>query len=74
MAMHALVVRSRGVALYKGKVFVAAYDGRLIALDAATGSKIWEKDTLTDHVHSHAITGAPRVRSGTGASSDVGPC
>ena len=68
MAMHALVVRSRGVALYKGKVFVAAYDGRLIALDAATGSKIWE------NVHSHDITGAPRVRSGTGASSDVGPC
>ncbi|ULX54099.1 hypothetical protein A9P79_19460 [Cupriavidus taiwanensis] len=26
---------NRGVALYQGKVFVAAYDGRLIALDAA---------------------------------------
>lgn len=32
-------VVNRGVALYKGKVFVGAYDGRLIALDAATGSK-----------------------------------
>ena len=30
-------VVNRGVALYKGKVFVASYDGRLIALDAATG-------------------------------------
>jgi len=26
------------VAVYKGKVFVAAYDGRLFALDAATGA------------------------------------
>ena len=38
-------VVNRGVALYKGKVFVGAYDGRLIALDAATGKKVWEKDT-----------------------------
>ena len=30
-------VVNRGVALYKGKVFVGAYDGRLVALDAATG-------------------------------------
>ena len=33
-------VVNRGVAVYKGKVFVAAYDGRLIALDAATGQKV----------------------------------
>jgi quinohemoprotein ethanol dehydrogenase len=57
-------VVSRGLALYKGKVFVAAYDGRLIALDAATGAKVWEKDTLTDHEHSYTITGAPRVFNG----------
>lgn len=57
-------VVNRGVALYKGKVFVAAYDGRLIALDAATGQKIWEKDTLIDHDHSYTITGAPRVFNG----------
>jgi quinohemoprotein ethanol dehydrogenase len=30
-------VVNRGVALYKGKVFVGAYDGRLVALDAVTG-------------------------------------
>src|SRR5438270_7618858 len=42
-------VVNRGVALYKGKVFVGAYDGRLIALDAATGQKLWEKDTIVDH-------------------------
>ena len=57
-------VVNRGVALYKGKVFVAAYDGRLIALDAATGAKVWEKDTLIDHDHSYTITGAPRVFNG----------
>ncbi|MCD9110797.1 PQQ-dependent dehydrogenase, methanol/ethanol family [Bradyrhizobium japonicum] len=55
---------SRGLALYKGKVFVAAYDGRLIALDATTGAKLWETDTLIDHAHSYTITGAPRVFNG----------
>ena len=57
-------VVNRGVALWKGKVFVAAYDGRLIALDAASGQKVWEKDTLIDHDHSYTITGAPRVFNG----------
>jgi quinohemoprotein ethanol dehydrogenase len=57
-------VVNRGVALYKGKVFVGAYDGRLIALDAATGEKLWEKDTLIDHDHSYTITGAPRAFNG----------
>jgi quinohemoprotein ethanol dehydrogenase len=57
-------VVNRGVALYKGKVFVGAYDGRLIALDAATGKKLWEKDTIIDHKHSYTITGAPRVAKG----------
>jgi quinohemoprotein ethanol dehydrogenase len=57
-------VVNRGVAVYKGKVFVGAFDGRLIALDAATGQKVWEKDTLIDHDHSYTITGAPRAFNG----------
>jgi quinohemoprotein ethanol dehydrogenase len=57
-------VVNRGVALYKGKVFVASYDGRLVAIDAATGKKVWEKDTITDHSHSYTVTGAPRVVKG----------
>src|SRR5882724_7882149 len=57
-------VVNRGVALYKGKVFVGAYDGRLVAIDAVTGKKIWEKDTLIDHDHSYTVTGAPRVVNG----------
>ena len=36
-------VVNRGVAVWKGKVFVGAYDGRLFALDAATGKVVWER-------------------------------
>ena len=57
-------VVNRGVALHEGKVFVASYDGRLIALDAATGQKVWEKDTIIDRKFSYTITGAPRVFKG----------
>lgn len=57
-------VVNRGVALYKGRVFVGAYDGRLIALDAATGAKVWEQDTIIDRKRSYTITGAPRVVKG----------
>ena len=57
-------VVNRGVALYKGKVYVGAYDGRLVAIDAVTGKKLWEKDTLIDHSRSYTITGAPRVVKG----------
>ena len=45
-------------------MFVGAYDGRLIALDAATGKVVWERDTLIDKEHSYTITGAPRVFNG----------
>jgi quinohemoprotein ethanol dehydrogenase len=57
-------VVNRGVALWKGKVFVGTYDGRLVALDAVTGKVVWEKDTLIDKEHSYTITGAPRVFNG----------
>ncbi|MEO8058834.1 MAG: PQQ-dependent dehydrogenase, methanol/ethanol family [Burkholderiales bacterium] len=57
-------VVNRGVAIYKGKVYVGAFDGRLIALDAATGAKAWEVDTRTDPKRPYTITGAPRVVKG----------
>lgn len=57
-------VVNRGVALWQGKVYVASYDGRLIALDAATGKKAWEVDTISDKRFSYTITGAPRVFKG----------
>lgn len=56
-------VVNRGVALYKGKVFFASLDGRLISLDATTGSKVWEQVTL-DTTKNYTITGAPRVFKG----------
>ena len=56
-------VVNRGVALYKGKIFVGVLDGRLAALDAATGALIWEKVTV-DQTKNYSITGAPRVVKG----------
>jgi quinohemoprotein ethanol dehydrogenase len=57
-------VVNRGVAVHEGKVFVASYDGRLIALDAATGKVAWEKDTIENRRFSYTVTGAPRVYKG----------
>jgi len=57
-------VVNRGVAVHMGKVYVGAYDGRLIAIDAATGKQVWETDTVIDHARSYTITGAPRVVKG----------
>lgn len=54
---------NRGVAFWKGKVFVGALDGRLFALDAGTGRKVWEADT-TDRKPYYSITGSPRVVKG----------
>ena len=53
-------VQNRGVAVWKGRVFVGTLDGRLIALDADTGEVIWEVQT-TDRNQQYSITGAPRV-------------
>jgi alcohol dehydrogenase (cytochrome c)/quinohemoprotein ethanol dehydrogenase len=53
-------VVNRGVAVWKGRVFVGTLDGRLIALDAADGEVVWEEQT-TDPGKPYSITGAPRV-------------
>ena len=54
---------NRGVALYGDKVYVAALDGRLIALDQKTGKQVWAKTVVPDQVN-YAITGAPRIAKG----------
>ena len=54
---------NRGVAVWQGQVFVGALDGRLIALDAATGQVNWEVVTV-DPERPYTITGAPRVVKG----------
>ena len=54
---------NRGVALYKGRVYLGALDGRLIALDAKTGAVAWQEQT-TPKDGPYAITGAPRIAKG----------
>ncbi len=56
-------VVNRGVAVWEGKVFVGTIDGRLIALDAATGKSLWDVNTV-DRSRPYTITGAPRVVKG----------
>jgi len=57
-------VVNRGVAVYQGKVFVGSLDARLIALDAATGNKLWEVQTADTGKFPYTITGAPRAAKG----------
>ncbi len=54
---------NRGVAVWKGKVIWGTLDGRLIAVDAKTGTKIWEVQA-TDPTKWLSITGAPRIADG----------
>ena len=51
---------NRGIALWKGKVFNATIDGRLIAIDAKTGKEIWTQQTFDPKLPLF-ITGAPKV-------------
>jgi len=54
---------SRGLAAWAGKIFIATLDGRLIALDAATGAPVWSRQTLESD-WPYTVTGAPRVFDG----------
>ena len=56
-------VVNRGVALWGQKVFVGTLDGRLIALDRASGRPVWSVQTV-DPSQPYSITGAPRVANG----------
>jgi alcohol dehydrogenase (cytochrome c)/quinohemoprotein ethanol dehydrogenase len=56
-------VPNRGVAVWNGKVYVGAFDGRLIAIDAATGKQAWSVSTVDD-ADNYSITGAPRIVKG----------
>jgi quinohemoprotein ethanol dehydrogenase len=56
-------VVNRGVAYYKGRIYFGAFDGRLIALDAKTGSLIWQVLTVPKD-SDYTITGAPRIVRG----------
>jgi quinohemoprotein ethanol dehydrogenase len=56
-------VVSRGIAAWKGKIYLATFDGRLIAVDAKTGVAVWSVLTV-DKSKPNTITGAPRVFKG----------
>ena len=56
-------VVNRGVAAWKGKLYLGTLDGRLIAIDAATGKEKWSTQT-TPKDKAYSITGAPRVANG----------
>ncbi len=54
---------NRGVALYDNKVYVGTLDGRLVALNAATGKVTWSIVAVPNQ-HDYTITGAPRIVKG----------
>jgi alcohol dehydrogenase (cytochrome c)/quinohemoprotein ethanol dehydrogenase len=56
-------VVNRGAAAWKGRIYSGTLDGRLIALDAATGKLAWEVMTVPVGGR-YTITGAPRVVKG----------
>ena len=55
---------SRGVALYGDKVFFAAGDATLVAIDAKTGKEVWSK-SVADNQTGYYMTLAPLVAGGT---------
>ncbi len=52
---------NRGVAVWRGKVYVAALDGILYALNAADGQIVWQARTIEDTQRAYTSTGAPQV-------------
>jgi len=56
-------VVNRGLAVWKGRVYVGALDGYLHAIDAATGRRLWKVDTLLARGPKtpYTVTGAPVV-------------
>lgn len=56
---------NRGVAYWRGRVYVGAVDGRLFSLHAKTGAVSWSVQTFDDPKARKGISGAPRVFNGT---------
>lgn len=65
---------SRGIAWWNGRIYTGTQDGRLIAIDARTGTALWSVQTFPKDSAAF-ITGAPRVFADKviiGHSSDTG--
>ncbi len=67
---------NRGVAVADGRLFTAATDGQLAAVDARTGKELWKVNTIADPRWNTTSTGAPRVAGNVviigNAGSDMG--
>jgi quinohemoprotein ethanol dehydrogenase len=56
-------VVNRGLAIYEGKIYVPVIDGRLVALDEATGKPVWESRVAYTQ-DNYTLTMAPRIVRG----------
>jgi quinohemoprotein ethanol dehydrogenase len=65
-------VVNRGVAIWKGRVYVVAADCRLIALEASSGAKVWETNTLADPTRPYACSGYPQLAGGVVVVGNAG--
>ncbi|MGH1405663.1 MAG: PQQ-dependent dehydrogenase, methanol/ethanol family [Rhodomicrobiaceae bacterium] len=54
---------SRGLSTYGDKLFVATWDGRLVAVNRKSGKQVWETRTFPHH-HPLNITGHPKAYDG----------
>ncbi len=54
---------NRGIGFWKGKVYAATWDGRLIAIDARTGKEVWRASTIEPGKPLY-VTGAPKIFKG----------
>ena len=54
---------SRGIAYWNGKIYTGTQDGRLIAIDAATGRQLWSQMTVGKD-DARFISGPPRAFDG----------
>ncbi len=56
---------ARGIAAWKGKIYIGALDGRLIAIDAKDGHEIWSRQTFrrATNIRSPARRGSMTARS-----------
>ena len=52
---------NRGLAVWKGRVYVATVDGILYSLDAGDGRVLWKVDTIVDRSRAYSVTGAPQI-------------
>jgi quinohemoprotein ethanol dehydrogenase len=56
-------ISNRGAAYADGKIIWGTIDGRLMAVNAKTGKKVWEARVADPNLH-YSITGAPRIGDG----------